>query len=285
MKFLQCIMGVATAVDSKEFVQFFYKGSLVFQGFIERQRPEQEIHSLIQHYQLTGDETSRNIILESHTRTVYGQAAEHARTRFTHPSEYMAEGFIGLQKAIEEFDPAEGVKFTTYAIRGIKEHMNQYTKRYAKSITLPHNLVTYVLIAERIYGEKWVDDPVFVQQFADERNISKENLLKTHHVMRYTKGLSFPPVDYQQDHRDLHPLEVLLEQERSKALWKALRVLGDRDNIILKKRYALNGYESVHTLKEIGKHFNVSGNRISQIEQRALKKMQQILQKTPLFPS
>ena len=229
-----------------------------------------------------GDEEAKKKLIESNLRLVISIAKRFFGARLTF-SDLINEGNIGLEKAIEKFDPEREFKFSTYATRWIKQSITKAIADMAKNVKIP----TYILEDNKIYNKTYQDlfeklnrEPTD-QEIANELTRSIEKIKKLKEVIfgnisldnavgeegKETLG------DIIEDENTSRPDQIAERSALSENLEKILGMLDDRESKIIKMRYGIDGPK--FTLEQVGEEFWVTRERIRQVEQKVLQKLKE----------
>ncbi len=235
-----------------------------------------------------GDKAARDHMISANLRLVVKIAMDYKD--FGLPLlDLISEGNIGLIKAVERFDPRKGGKLSTYAAWWIKQSIKRALANQSKTIRLPVHLVdkiskmrrTAMALTEQL-GREPTDE-----ELAIELQIPTSKVAHLKSVSVRPASLDAPVGDESDsatfgeivgDENALSPLEGLHEKNLNLDLAAMVNSLDAREAEIIKLRFGLEGREEL-TLEEVGKKFQVTRERIRQLEYLALNKMRRAMAK------
>lgn len=245
-------------------------------------KPEEEI-SLAVKIQAGGaeGEAARHQMIRSNLRLVIALAKRYAHMGLAF-SDLVEEGNIGLMRAVEKFDPKRGYRFSTYAAWWIKQGMMRSLSNQGKTIRIP--VYMYDIIS------KWrrVRDALMqrLNRMPTRREIAKVLEIPTAKVKEIETIVGRPSslntplsldgtaelIDMLEESGDHNPDAQVGEVLKSERVRKLLGVLDEREREMMTRRFGLD-HHNPHTLEEVARHFNVTRERIRQIEGVVLKKI------------
>jgi len=164
--------------------------------------------------------------------------------------EFVAEGYMGLRRAVELFEPSRGFKFSTYAMTWIRQFINRYILKNVSIVHTPEDVVTSRMKAGTLRDAISIDAPNFKSEDGDEDHIQLESKILT-------------PERQQEENEESSKLDVFLSK------------IDPRERQVMALRYGLGGGPTM-TLQEIGKVMGVTRQRVMQIEGRALGKLKRM---------
>ena len=247
-------------------------------------KPEEEV-SLANRIQ-EGDKAARDHMISANLRLVVKIAMDYKS--FGLPLlDLISEGNIGLIKAVERFDPTKGGKLSTYAAWWIKQSIKRALANQSKTIRLPVHLVDKIAKMRRTamaLTEELGREPTD-EEIAIELQIPTNKVAHLKSVSVRPASLDAPVGDdghsttfgeMVSDEKTADPLETLNETSEKSDLQAMIEELDDREAEILRHRFGLNGYDEL-TLEEVGQKFNVTRERIRQLQNIALSKMRKAI--------
>jgi RNA polymerase sigma-32 factor len=248
----------------------------------------EEERSLARRWRDEGDlDAARSLVL-SHLRLVVAVARGYLGYGLPH-ADLIQEGNIGLMKAVKRFDPERGVRLVSFAIHWIKAEIHEYILRNWRLV----KVATTKAQRKLFFNLRSMKSDLAPMSGKDIKRVASELRVKPEEVVEMETRLSgqeiafegerddeeaFAPADYLADSAD-EPYRALeaQEEERSKVenLKSALAVLDPRSRRIIQARWLKE--KNAATLHDLAAEFNVSAERIRQLEAKALQKMRKAL--------
>ncbi|MEM9445239.1 MAG: sigma-70 family RNA polymerase sigma factor [Verrucomicrobiota bacterium] len=235
-----------------------------------------------------GDSRARQHMIQANLRLVVKLAQDYKNYGLP-MLDLISEGNLGLIRAVEKFDPEKGAKFSTYASWWIKQSIRRALANQSKTIRLPVYLSDRVQKMRRIEhqltdelsrnptdSELAAELEMTIAQVAMLKRVSLETLSLDASALSDTEDYTL--AECLGDANSDDPSEQLEEMNMQQAAIEALAELDQREIRILSLRFGLEG-EDVQTLSEIGKSFNVTRERIRQLQNGALRKVRRAIRR------
>ena len=226
-----------------------------------------------------GEEEAKNQLILSNLRLVVNVAKGYTNKGMSF-IDLVSEGNFGLIHAIEKFDIDRGFRFSTYAVWWIKQAISKAVINKGRDIRIPSYRYDLLNKVNRYIMSKLKEEGFYpnVEKISNELNIPSDKVEKIMLDFQDTMSLNMSIGEdiYLEDtlaFDDGVSLEdkVIDDMERKQVI-EYVNTLNEREKEILKLRFGLEGYE-IHTLEEIGSAFNITRERVRQIEKRTLQKL------------
>ena len=248
-------------------------------GRISLLSPEEELE--LSEKVAAGDEEAKNKLAESNLRLVVSIAKRYVGRGLLF-LDLIQEGNIGLMKAVDKFDCDKGYKFSTYATWWIRQAITRALADQARTIRVPVHMVETINKMSRIQRQLTLElnrEPS-EEELAKKMGISIDKVREVIKISQEPVSLETPIGeeddshlgDFIKDESSMSPEEYATNEILKEEIKSVLMTLQVREQEVLELRFGLiDG--TCHTLEEVGKKFNVTRERIRQIEAKALRKL------------
>lgn len=192
------------------------------------------------------------------------------------------EGNIGLMKAVDKFEYKRGFKFSTYATWWIRQAITRAIADQARTIRIPVHMIETInkLIRTSRHLVQELGREPLPEELAKEMQMPVDKVRRVLKIAREPISLETPIGeeedshlgDFIEDKKTISPIESAVRYDLVKKIGQALSSLTDREEKVIRLRFGI-GESTDHTLEEVGQDFDVTRERIRQIEAKALRKL------------
>lgn len=228
-------------------------------------------------------EDARTHLIQANVRLVINIAKKY-RGQGLDFLDLIQEGNVGLLTAVDKFDHTLGNRFSTYATWWIRQSVTRAIANHGRTIRIPANkgvAIRQIYRAKRDLEQK-LGRPATHEEIAEETDLTIKRVRLLLKITSPILSLEQPSGadgenelgNYVEDNDSLQPNEVVANNLLKEKISELLQLLSPKETNIICLRYGLGGNQT-HTLKEVGEIFNLSRERIRQIEKNALRKLRQ----------
>ncbi|MGO9690504.1 MAG: RNA polymerase sigma factor RpoD/SigA [Syntrophobacteraceae bacterium] len=223
---------------------------------------------------------AKDELIKANLRLVVSIAKKYVNRGLT-LLDLVQEGNIGLMKAADRYESGKGTKFSTYSTWWIRQRITRAILDQARTIRLPVHLIEESTRISRIYT-KFMREKGREPSPEEVAKIMGLSVVRVNEILRAIQepvSLETPILSEEKelkdviiDEKSVSPFKTLENSEAANRIEQVLSSLTEREEKIIRMRFGI-GVGSEHTLEEVGKYFNLTRERIRQIEIKALKKL------------
>jgi len=229
-----------------------------------------------------GSKEAKDKLIVANLRFVVN-VAKHYHNNSLSLSDLISEGNLGLITAVDKFDVDKGYHFISYAVWWIRQSILKAIYEKTRMIRLPLNRANELVQIEKAKKEieKYKESEAGIEEIADYLDIDKSRVTELINASKDIVSLETPLSsendantisDLIKDSKGENPDRVIINRKLEESIEEVLSTLSEKESKVIKYRFGLEG-ERPHSLKEIGDKYNLTKERIRQIEKKALSRL------------
>lgn len=229
-----------------------------------------------------GSKEAKDKLIVANLRFVVN-VAKHYHNNSLSLSDLISEGNLGLITAVDKFDVDKGYHFISYAVWWIRQSILKAIYEKTRMIRLPLNRANELVQIEKAKKdiEKYKESEAGIEEIADYLDIDKSRVTELINASKDIVSLETPLSsendvdtisDLIKDSKGENPERVIINKKLEESIEEVLSTLSEKESKVIKYRFGLEG-ERPQSLKEIGDKYNLTKERIRQIEKKALSRL------------